>query len=59
MKSNSVDDDTPKIDFSLRNRGFVLGVARTAIPLRTASDFEIEKSYLSIEKFSVFFGLLG
>lgn len=50
--------DLLKINFSLRNSGFVLGVARTAIPLRTASDFEIKKSYLFIELFSQFFGLL-
>ena len=50
--------DLLKIVFSLRNSGFVLGVARTAIPLRTASDFEIKKSYLFIELFSQFFGLL-
>ena len=54
----TVEDDFHKIDFTLRNRGFVLGVARTAIPLRTASDFEIEESYLFIEKFSEKLGLL-
>ena len=53
-----VEDDFLKITFTLRNRGFVLGVARTAIPLRTARDFEIEESYLFLEKFSEKLGLL-
>ena len=53
-----VEDDFHKITFTLRNRGFVLGEARTAIPLRTARDFEIEESYLFLEKFSKFLGLL-
>ena len=58
MKSLMTQLDVLKIVFSLRNSGFVLGVARTAIPLRTATDFEIKKPYLFIELFSQFFGLL-